>query len=57
MEGMFAGQTDPTPYIAASYIIGVALLLWMPLSIFVTSKKLARMLDELNAFGKEGGRS
>jgi len=50
MEGMFAGQTDPTPYITASYVIGVALLTWMPLRIYLTSKKCARLLDELSTF-------
>lgn len=44
MNTSFAGGTDPTPYIAAAYLIGAALLLGYYAWTVVERRKLRRLL-------------
>ena len=45
---MYGNPTDPTPYIAAAYIIGLLLIGGYALWLFLDRKKTQKLLDTLN---------
>jgi hypothetical protein len=49
MEGIFAGNTDPVPYITASYVIGCALIFGMPVYFHLQSRRLSHLLASLKS--------
>jgi hypothetical protein len=49
MDGMFAGNTDPVPFITASYAIGLIFLIGMPIYTHRQYAKLQQLLASLES--------
>jgi hypothetical protein len=54
MEGLFSGNTDPVPYIAAAYAIGCILIFGMPVYFHTQTRRLNQILASLKSSDGRG---